>query len=200
VVDPETGDQCDFFAVNDRVLLEALRAHDQSVEDRPEQPFTSPYAPVAADTFRSERLLIERIISGEADRLEIEESVLWLLDALFHGMKRAGSLAPSARERVEHAKKMLASHLDAPLSIEEIASETGTSLFHLCKIFRRETGMTMSAYRHQLRLRLAFDEVRTSRDFLSTALALGFSSHSYFTSSFRSYFGVTPSELRRSSS
>lgn len=195
-VEPETGDVCDFFAVSDDVIIDALRARDRSAGDRREQPFTSPYAEIPASTFRSERALIDRVIAGDVDELEVDEAVIRLLDSLLDGVTSEAPLASSARERVEHAKKMLATALDRPLTIEEIAGETGTSLYYLCKIFRRHTGMTMSAYRLQLRLRLAFDEVRGSRDLLATALGLGFSSHSHFTSAFRSYFGVTPSALR----
>ncbi len=195
-VEPETGDVCEFFAVSDDVLLDALIARDRSVAERPEQPFTAPYAQVPASTFRSERALIDRVLAGDADELEVDEAVMWLLDSLLDGVTSEAMIAPSARERVEHAKRMLATALDRPLSIEEIAGETGTSLYYLCKIFRRQAGMTMSAYRLQLRLRLAFDEVRGSRDLLATALSLGFSSHSHFTSAFRSYFGVTPSAVR----
>ncbi|MBK5258468.1 MAG: helix-turn-helix transcriptional regulator [Thermoanaerobaculia bacterium] len=199
-VEPETGDVCDFFAVSDDVLFDALRARDLSAAERREQPFSAPYAQVPASTFRSERALIDRVLAGEADELEVDEAVMWLLDSLLDSVADDAPIASSARERVEHAKRMLATALDRPLTIEEIAGETGTSLYYLCKIFRRHTGMTMSAYRLELRLRLAYDDVRGSRDFLATALRLGFSSHSHFTSAFRSYFGVTPSALRGRSS
>jgi AraC family transcriptional regulator len=67
----------------------------------------------------------------------------------------------------------------------------------LCRIFRRETGVTIHEYRTRLRLRRAVASFRDGDvDLLALALDLGYSSHSHFTSSFRSEFGETPSAIR----
>jgi AraC-like DNA-binding protein len=199
VVDPEAGDVCDFFAVSPDLLVDALRAHDRSVEDHADAPFRIPYTEIPASIFENERELVEWMRSGDRDALEIEEGVIWLLDMLAGTLPRAAEQTPlprSAADRVEQAKAVLARDIDQPRSIAQIADATSTSIYYLCKIFRRHTGLTMTTYRQQLRLRLAFDEVMTSHDLLATALRFGFTSHSYFTYAFRSYFGMTPSELR----
>ena len=62
--------------------------------------------------------------------------------------------------------------------------------------FRAVTGQTIHAYRMQLRVRSALERIERASDLSAVALALGFSSHSHFTASFRRAFGVTPSGVR----
>ena len=49
-----------------------------------------------------------------------------------------------------------------------------------------------------LRLRAALERIADGEDVATLALALGFSSHSHFTSAFRRAFGVAPSQVRSS--
>ena len=57
----------------------------------------------------------------------------------------------------------------------------------------------MHAYRLDLRLRAAMERIGdASADLSRLSLELGFSSHSHFTSVFRTRFGMTPSACRRS--
>jgi AraC-like DNA-binding protein len=197
-VDWAAGDVCDFFAVSPGLLVDVLRAHDRTVEDRADAPFQIPYVEVPPSIFEREREIARWMRSGDRDRFEIDEAMIWLVDALAARLAQTDvpELPPAAIDRVEQAKALLACDVDQPSSIGEIANATSTSVYYLCKIFRRHTGQTMTTYRLHLRLRLAFDEVMTSRDLLETALKFGFTSHSYFTHAFRSYFGMTPSELR----
>jgi AraC family transcriptional regulator len=193
------ADECDFMAIAPSVLIECMRAHDPSVEEHADRPFRTAIAPAPPDVFVRERILIERLRAGAADHLEADETIIEIVDRVMQrfGQQRvAERLSASSHERVEHAKALLARNIARPISIARIAGATGTSFYHLCRIFRRATGATMTNYRLQLRLRLAFDRVLRSTDLLSTALNLGFASHSYFTHAFRSSFGLTPSALR----
>ena len=72
----------------------------------------------------------------------------------------------------------------------------GTSPFHLARVFRRESGLTIHAYVHQLRLRTALERVMDREDLSRVAVDLGYATHSHFTASFRRSFGVPPSSLR----
>ena len=57
--------------------------------------------------------------------------------------------------------------------------------------------MTLTSYRHALRLRLGLDAVRDRTIPLTdVALDLGFCSHSHFTAVFHRHFGITPSQFR----
>jgi AraC family transcriptional regulator len=71
------------------------------------------------------------------------------------------------------------------------------SPYHLACVFRRESGLSIRQYRQRLRLREGLLRVAEGEQNLSAlALALGFSSHSHFTDSFRNAFGVAPSACR----
>jgi AraC-like DNA-binding protein len=60
--------------------------------------------------------------------------------------------------------------------------------------------MTITAFRHSLRVRLALDRLRDrSADLTTVALDLGYASHSHFTSVFRRHVGMTPSQYRMGS-
>jgi AraC-like DNA-binding protein len=64
-------------------------------------------------------------------------------------------------------------------------------------VFRDRTGFTLHAYRTNLRLRIAIERLADGEaDLAALARGLGFSSHSHFSSAFRSVFGVQPSVVR----
>src|SRR5262249_18355426 len=107
---------------------------------------------------------------------------------------RRGANGCQRQVAVERVKDRLAETLTRNTSLEEMASLAGCSPFHLCRTFRRITGMSMTAYRTRLRHGAALD--RLDEDLATLALDLGFSSHSHFTESFRRLFGATPSALR----
>lgn len=71
--------------------------------------------------------------------------------------------------------------------------------FTLARIFKARTGLSLHAYRNQLRLRSALERLREPGvDLIDIALDLGFSSHSHFTETFRRTFGKPPSAVRDS--
>jgi AraC-like DNA-binding protein len=84
------------------------------------------------------------------------------------------------------------------LTLTRIARALGVSVFHLCRSFRRATGLTLHAYRDQVRLRAALERLEQGeRDLTRLALDLGYSSHSHFTAAFRRSFGTSPSRTRK---
>lgn len=85
------------------------------------------------------------------------------------------------------------SHLDAELSLEDIASCAGVSRFHLLRAFGTATGCSIMEYTRGRRLSEAARRLaQESGDILSIALGAGYGSHEAFTRAFRDQFGVTP--------
>lgn len=102
------------------------------------------------------------------------------------------------RPYVEDAKALLQTRFRERLSLEDIARALYVSTFHLCRLFKQETGMPIHRYLNQLRLRAALEPVIAgTTDLNSLALELGFSSHSHFTAAFRKEFGMSPREVRK---
>lgn len=115
------------------------------------------------------------------------------------GPSGAGAKSAPVSSPVERAKQYLAARLDEPLDLEAVAHASRCSRFHLCRLFKRETGTTLSRYLHTQRLDEALSRLADNRTRLSDLAAdLGYASHSHFTAAFRREFGRTPSELRSS--
>lgn len=202
-LDP-VGDECEWFAVADSVLLGAVRHFDPAATDRPDRPFLHPYAPCGPRAYLAQRALFDRLRLGASpDPLWVEEQVVHLLSSVlkatyaFWGGSRRGAFASAAhRDEVEHVRRLLSERLGEALPLAEIARSAGLSVFHLCRVFRAATGSTLHAYRNQVRLRSALEQI-VEADLTRLALDLGYSSHSHFSHAFRSTFGVSPSAARR---
>lgn len=194
------GDECEWFAVDDALLVEAVAAFDPAARERLQRPFRHAWTPGDARLYLAQRALYERA-PGEA--LAVEEAVMHLLAgvlarafAFWQSRPRLAAVGLHARGIVEAAEVVLAQRFAEKLTLHEIARATGSSPFHLCRAFRALTGTTLHAYRDRLRLQHALERVAAGEDLSQLALELGYSSHSHFTAAFRRLFGLTPSAAR----
>jgi AraC family transcriptional regulator len=99
---------------------------------------------------------------------------------------------------IARAKEYLHAHYREPITLAAVASAAGVSPVYLTQLFKRSFGLALHQYVMALRLNEALFAVGDSPDLTSLALDFGFSSHSHFTSVFRSRFGMTPSAVRQS--
>lgn len=199
------GDQCEWFAVAEEAIAETLAAHEPAAIDRPRSPFPFARGPSDADSYLRQRMVFHHVSSAaNPDRLFVEEAVLAILGdvtrlAYLHD---AAPAKPRVRPRrdvdvVEAARDFIARQFTENLSLSDIADHAGSSVFYLARIFKARTGFSLHAYRNQLRLRSALEQLRDPRvDLTGLALELGFSSHSHFTETFRRSFAKTPSAVR----
>lgn len=139
-------------------------------------------------------------LPGADDRLASEEMSLELVRAIAgdFDLAREDPRAPvTVLQRVERARAFIAAKPEADHQLEEVAAAAACSPFHLARLFRRQTGMTIRGYRLRLRLATALQDVADgSTDLTASALRAGFSDHSHMTASFRKVYGRTPSSLR----
>jgi AraC family transcriptional regulator len=196
------GAQCDFFVVEESTLQEAVARHDPDAAADPSRLFRTTHVPASDSLYLRQRGIVDAVRRDCADSDEVDEAVLRLLEDLlalanerFARPRARGRTA--ARDLVAGAQAILAETYREPLALSAIARELGTSPSYLCRVFRRQTGTSMSAYRRTLRLRDALGWLSDSTADLGEITArLGFSSHSHFTSAFRRAFGTTPSRFR----
>ena len=138
--------------------------------------------------------------SGGDDRLASEERSLALVRAVasdFGPAREDPLVLATARRRVERARAFIAAKPQANRNLEEVAAAAACSPFHLARLFKRQTGMTIRGYRLRLRLATVLQDLADgSMDLTESALRAGFSDHSHMTTSFRATFGRTPSALR----
>ncbi len=98
---------------------------------------------------------------------------------------------------VERVAEILSTRFREPLCLDRLADEVGCSKFHLCRLFKRTRGITLTRYVHRLRVDEAVCRLGDGATNLSDlAFDLGFASHSHFTAVFHREVGMTPTEVR----
>jgi AraC-like DNA-binding protein len=201
-ISPE-GDRTDWFAANPSLLREMIAEFNGAAADHEHRLFEFDFVRSEPSIFVAQRQVFNHIVhEATPDALFIEETVINILGSVLeraYGQTRLES-ATSARQRnlVEGVKSRLGQTFGEQESIAAIADALDSSIFHMCRVFRRTTGLTIHKYRHQLRLRRALDLLDgEQQDILAAAVDLGYSGHSHFTKAFHDNFGLTPSEYRR---
>lgn len=198
------GDRCDWFAISPDLLRASLVERDPDAAGS-ERPIRFPAARADAATYLAQRQLFLDVCGDPAaDPLAIDERVVALLDrvmSLAYGVeapRASGRSGTRAADLADAAKRWLAPRVTRRLTLADVARAVGCSAFHLCRSFGRATGLTLHAYRDQVRLRLALERLEQGeRDLSRLALELGYSSHSHFTSAFRRAFRTPPAALRK---
>ena len=206
LIDP-AGDASDWFGVAPHVLREEVVRFDARAADQPDRLFARGAVDGPPGLFMAQRQLFNRVDNGvAADALYAEEAVLTLLDAVlrksYEGQNEVGTRfrenEPRPRLRLaERARAHLARTFRSRESLADVAAAVGASAFHVCRVFRRETGYSLHRYRTELRLRWSLQPLADGLDILTVALQAGFSHHSHFTMAFRRTFGMPPSAFRR---
>jgi AraC-like DNA-binding protein len=80
------------------------------------------------------------------------------------------------------------------ITLDELATVTGLSRFHLVRAFAREFGMPPHTYLNQVRLAKAKKLITAGIPLASVAVEAGFADQSHFTRHFTKTYGVTPAE------
>jgi AraC-like DNA-binding protein len=198
------GDSSDWFSLDEASATEIVRTFDPEIED-PSCLLRHATAPGHPALYWRQRSLIEQLRAGPvADNLRVEEEIVWIFSAVVkraydaRGSSTATAPAPD-HDAVSRTKAVLARRYREAMGLSELASEVGSSMYHLSRIFRRQTGVPLHAWRMCLRLNEALNRLceATATDLSALSLELGFSSHSHFTAAFRRAFGVPPSAVRK---
>jgi AraC-like DNA-binding protein len=201
-LDPR-GDRTEWYGVAEPILRDIVRRYDPAAADGP-QPFRRTHGPTDSHACAIQRALCRRIVLGQpVDALEVEEAVLEILDqvlACAHARRRPpmGPVTRNEREMAERASSVLSQRTTTRPGLSVIARESGVSVFHLSRVFRKVTGRTLAKHHLQLRLMASLDALLESGiSIRDIAAHHGFAGHSHYSSVFRRVFGVAPSDFRR---
>jgi AraC family transcriptional regulator len=204
-VDPE-GDRSEYFTVSQAAVLDLLQELDPSVAERPDRPFPFALGPGDPRTYIRQRALVHYVCrAGElVDALAVEETVMSLLFGVagraLGTTPRRAALTPAHRDLAERLKVLLASDLQEPRTLADLASELRCSPFYLARVFRAAEGESIHRYRTRLRLARSLESLAIGRGVRAVAFEVGFGSHSHFTAAFHHAFGITPSRFRKHAS
>jgi AraC-like DNA-binding protein len=186
------GDRNHFMVVGEDTLEEWMRG----------ARFPKPVGKLLPRPYMTVRA-IARAVADDVDALAVEERLLALGHATVKGAfgcvdERSSRRRSRTPPVVEEAKALLTARYNERLTLDELGRAVNVSPFHLARSFRRHTGYTLHEYRTQLRLRAALDRLAAGdEDLVVIARAVGYSSHSHLTASFRRVFGIPPSRARR---
>jgi AraC family transcriptional regulator len=86
--------------------------------------------------------------------------------------------------------------LDTDIEVSAVASDAGTTEYHLRRMFSSLAGMPLSEYIRRRRMTLAAGDVIAGDDLLAIAVRYGYGSAEAFGRAFRSVHGIAPADAR----
>lgn len=199
---------CTALYLSREIVAQILRQAGASKMAIPDGSFGFDDAPTTPEfTLRHFDLLARLGAFGSSDPLAIEECALALAADIvqastrFH-CARVRPIRPetqrASRQTADAVKELLSQRFAERVTLSDIATAVHAAPTHLCRLFKKETGVPIHRYLTRLRLARSVEYLVDSKTDLSTlALRLGFVHHSHFTEHFRREFGFPPSQLRR---
>ncbi len=98
------------------------------------------------------------------------------------------------RKEIEKCIEFIEDHIKEDITIEEIANQSGYSLYHFCRVFSLCKGISVMEYIRGRRLALAATELFKGRIILDIAFDYGFETPSGFAKAFRKAYGYSPTQ------
>ena len=150
------------------------------------------------------RELADAIETGMAAEATLVEEITLFLESLIalsalpsrRDRQAAGLLRPDFR--VRRAMRFMQQHLDARVTLEQVARSAGLSRPHFFSLFHEQTVLTPRIYWNLLRIETAVSQISAPRSQISDlAYNLGFSSQGNFSRFFREHVGVSPICFRK---
>ena len=167
---------------------------------------------VHADGLRAALCCLPRIFTGDAalraslteaffslaqeDALEKSYGEQLLVCALLRMKKLSQKLFARHADSIGEAIAYIHDNLTENISLQQAADCCGLSLSRFKTKFKEETGTTPRDYIHHVKLERAKRLLEQGCSVTRVALELGFSTPNYFSTVFKKYHGLTPSEYQ----
>lgn len=88
-------------------------------------------------------------------------------------------------------------HLDAEIDFGQLLAGSGTTVYHVRRMFSSLAGMPLSEYVRRRRMTVAAADLLEGRDLLGLAVRYGYGSAEAFGRAFRAVHGAGPGDVRR---
>ena len=146
------------------------------------------------------RCYLDLLDLGRAEPLGFQQlaaaGVYSILAAALTASRRRGS-SEKDEQRVREAKVYLEEHVEASVSIPDLAKALCISPRHLSRLFRRHMGMSPHEFYVQLKMRRVQQLLGTDLSLKEIAHRLGFESPFHLSRAFKNRFGEPPSQWRQ---
>ena len=201
------GDDREWIAMSPQFLRRVITGLPEVDPLAPRSAFRRSFAPVSASNWVDWRRLLLR--APGMSRRDLETALIELvrnivsraLDFWCRADQRHRSSRPSCHDSrarmVEGAMTILVREFRSAHPLTALARQLDCSLAHLSRAFQEATGLSLCAYRNELRLRNAMLLLEQSDcDVREIASYVGASSPSHFTQAFAQRFHLSPSKYR----
>ncbi|WP_201006952.1 response regulator transcription factor [Paenibacillus glycanilyticus] len=149
---------------------------------------------IRADDIFSDHLTPARALAATRSVNDLQSWVKGMLEAALDHINKVDA----SETIIEKIKRYIALNLDQELSRQYIADYVGLSPDYIVKLFKKETGLSVSDYILTERIKLAKELLaKTDTTVSNVALAVGFYNFSYFSTLFKKEVAMTPQEYRR---
>jgi len=136
-------------------------------------------------------ILIEKMITIK----DIIELRIRMINEYSDAVKYRGTVNYS--QRVSKGIQYILSHLDEEISLDLLAEELEVNPSYFSRLFRQETGVTVSQYINTKRVNEAgYLLIHTTASIADISLQVGYPDSGYFSRVFHKIKGVTPTEWR----
>ena len=176
----------------------------RNMDDRVSYNFLSPEKPVyhvgysaaivllyktAMKIAKSEPAYCQQILAGIVNNLI---GTMYSLERNIELNRQGGYV-----DMINKARMMIREGVETKLTVQEIATELGSSYSNFRKLFKEYTGFSPALFQQEIKLQRA-KELLTTTDLSIKEIAyrLNFESPDYFSSKFKSKVGCKPSEFR----
>lgn len=98
-------------------------------------------------------------------------------------------------DKIRNSVSCITEHYSEDISVEELAAMSNMCVSNLEKLFKKNFGMSPTAYRNKIRIDHAKNLIRGGFSISEAAQMTGFSDYFYFSRVFKRYTGYSPGSL-----
>jgi AraC-like DNA-binding protein/ligand-binding sensor protein len=134
-----------------------------------------------------------------ADRFQAVLELLQVFAQHLSDFAAQHALAPADADpaAIASAKQFVQSHVEEPITLQQVLGHVHVSRFYFCKLFKKVTGMTLTEYVSRVRVEKAKALLTDpSRRISEVVFAAGFGSVPRFNYVFKRHVGMAPTEYR----
>lgn len=135
---------------------------------------------------------VHTLIMENAEILEIEESYLCLMEAIFLSCNYKSAIDDGHYNCLDCVTAYLKERFSETISLETLSRICGLSKYQLIRAFTEKYSITPYRYLLSIRLSNAQDLLAKQQTIAETAVSCGFSDQSHLTNTFKKYFGISP--------